>query len=67
MQEGKKLAKGGKFVYVFDLEGKPLRKLVLDHSVFGLALQGERLYTTSLDNNNLVLSYSAISSTLKQS
>ena len=29
MQEGKKLAKGGKFVYVFDLEGKPLRKLVL--------------------------------------
>ena len=24
MQEGKKLAKGGKFVYVFDLEGKPL-------------------------------------------
>ena len=35
-------------------EGKPLRKLVLDHSVFGLALQGERLYTTSLDNNNLV-------------
>ena len=32
-------------------EGKPLRKLVLDHSVFGLALQGERLYTTSLDNN----------------
>ena len=48
-------------------EGKPLRKLVLDHSVFRLALQGERLYTTSLDNNNLVLSYSAISSTLKQS
>ena len=46
-------------------EGKPLRKLVLDHSVFGLALQGERLYTTSLDNNNPVLSYSAISSTLK--
>ena len=48
-------------------EGKPLRKLVLDHSVFGLALQGQRLYTTSLDNNNPVLSYSAISSTLKQS
>ena len=48
-------------------EGKPLRKSVLDHSVFGLALQGERLYTTSLDNNNPVLSYSAISSTLKQS
>ena len=60
MQEGKKLAKGGKFVYVFDLEGKPLRKLVLDHSVFGLALQGERLYTTSLDNNNPVLSYPSI-------
>ena len=57
MQEGKKLAKGGKFVYVFNLEGKPLRKLVLDHSVFGLALQGERLYTTSLDNNNPVILY----------
>ena len=67
MQEGKELPDGGYFVYVFNLEGKPLRKLALDHSVFGLALQGERLYTTSLDNNNPVLSYSAISSTLKQS
>lgn len=67
MQEGKELPDGGYFVYVFDLEGKPLQKLALDHSVFGLAVQGERLYTTSLDNNNPVLSYSAISSTLKQS
>ena len=67
MPEGKELPDGGYFVYVFDLEGKPLRKLALDHSVFGLAVQGDRFFTTSRDNDHPVLSYSAISSTVKQS
>ena len=57
MQEGKELPDGGYFVYVFDLEGKPLRKLALDHSVFGLTLQGERLYTTSRDDDHPVFIY----------
>ena len=57
MQEGKELPDGGYFVYVFDLEGKPLRKLALDHSVFGLAVQGERLYTTSRDDDHPVFIY----------
>lgn len=57
MQEGKKLQDGGYFVYVFNLEGKPLRKLALDHSVFGFALQGERFFTTSRDDDHPVVIY----------
>ena len=55
MQDGKELPDGGYFVYVFDLAGKPLRKLALDHSVFGLAVQGERFFTTSRNDHPVVL------------
>ena len=47
----KELPDGGQSVYVFGLEGNPLKKMKLDHSVFGLSISKEGLYATSTDTD----------------
>ena len=56
-KEGKDLPDGGKYLYVFSLEGELLHQYTLDHHVFGLELRDNHLFTTSMDNNNPVVEY----------
>ena len=56
-KEGKDLPDGGKYLYVFSLEGELLHQYTLDHHVLGLELRDNHLFTTSMDNNNPVVEY----------
>lgn len=56
-QEGKELPEGGKYLYVFSLEGELLHQYTLDHHVSGVELHDHHLFTTSMDNDNPVVEY----------
>lgn len=56
-QEGKELPEGGKYLYVFSLEGELLHQYTLDHHVLGLALRDPHLFATSMDNDKPVVEY----------
>ncbi len=42
---------GGKYIYVFDFDGRPLNKFTLVHSAFGLVVSKKGLFTTSTDTD----------------
>ena len=33
---GEEIEDGGRYIYVFDLKGNPVRKYVLDHAIYGI-------------------------------
>lgn len=46
---------GGKSVYVFDLHGKPVRRMTLDYSAFGLCYRDNHFFFTSTDTDQPVM------------
>lgn len=40
-QRGEKREDGGRFIYVFDLEGNPVQKYTLDHAIYGIDINEE--------------------------
>ncbi len=40
-QRGERLEDGGRFIYVFDLQGNPVQKYTLDHAIYGIDVNEE--------------------------
>ena len=40
-QRGKEPEDGGRFIYVFDLQGNPVQKYTLDHAIYGIDVNEE--------------------------
>lgn len=51
MQKGIELPDGGRYIYVFSLEGEPLRKYVLDHYIYGISVNEEKDIILATDVN----------------
>lgn len=58
-QKGTKLD-GGQYIYVFSLNGEPLKKYVLDHYVCGISVDEQRgvIYVTDVNRDEPILEYS---------
>ena len=58
-QKGTKLD-GGQYIYVFSLNGEPLKKYVLDHYVYGISVDEQRgvIYVTDVNRDEPILEYS---------
>jgi hypothetical protein len=52
MQDGKKNEDGGRFIYVFDLEGKPVVKYILDRAIYGIYVNEESNTIIATDVNS---------------
>ncbi|WP_106830273.1 BF3164 family lipoprotein [Parabacteroides pacaensis] len=52
LREGKTNVQGGRFIYVFDLEGKPVRKYTLDHPIMDFYIDEANKKIIALDINN---------------
>jgi hypothetical protein len=52
IQEGKEKEDGGRFIYVFDLEGKPVVKYTLDRAVYGICVNEEANTIIATDVNS---------------
>lgn len=52
MQEGKKNEDGGRFIYVFDLEGNPVIKYTLDRAIYGIYVSEETNTIIATDVNS---------------
>lgn len=50
-KQGDKLPNGGQNIYVFSLEGKPLRKYVLDHHIHGISVDEQKGVVIATDVN----------------
>lgn len=50
-KQGDKLPNGGQNIYVFSLEGKPLRKYVLDHYIHGISVDEQKGVVIATDVN----------------
>lgn len=51
-RQGKRLPDGGQFIYVFTLQGEPLRKYVLDHYIHGIYVDEQRGVIVATDVNS---------------
>lgn len=56
-RSGNELPEGGKYVYVFGLDGKPGRKIELFYPAFGLSVSERGLLTTSTDTDVPLYAY----------
>ncbi len=50
-QNGAHNPDGGQYIYVFSLTGKPLKKYVLDHYIYGISVDEQRGVITATDVN----------------
>lgn len=41
LRQGKRIEDGGRFIYVFDLQGNPVRKYTLDRAIYGIDVHEE--------------------------
>ena len=59
-RQGINLPDGGKYIYVFSLEAKPLRKYVLDHYVHGISVDEQKsiIIATDVNKDEPILEYS---------
>jgi len=50
---------GGKFIYVFDLKGNPVRKYILDHYVSGIDVHEDKriIFATDVNSNEPILQF----------
>ncbi|MDH6534696.1 hypothetical protein D0T51_10260 [Parabacteroides sp. 52] len=51
-QKGKNPEDGGRFIYVFDLDGKPVCRYALDRAIYGIYVNEETGTITATDVNN---------------
>lgn len=59
-KQGDKLPDGGQNIYVFSLEGKPLRKYVLDHYIHGISVDEQKgvVIATDVNKDEPIMEYS---------
>jgi len=59
MLKGMASEDGGRFIYVFDPEGKPLRKYILDRAVYGISVDEEKgvIFATDVNSNNPIVKF----------
>lgn len=50
---------GGKYIYVFSLNGEPLRKYVLDHYIYGISVDEEKgiILATDVSKDAPIIEY----------
>ncbi|MDR3267772.1 MAG: TolB-like 6-bladed beta-propeller domain-containing protein [Tannerella sp.] len=51
-QQGRTPESGGRFIYVFDMNGHPVRKYTLDHAVYGIWIDEPNRTIVATDVNN---------------
>jgi hypothetical protein len=58
-RQGEQTERGGRSVYVFDLQGRPVRKYSPDHSVSGIYVdeQARVIYATDVNSNEPILRF----------
>ena len=58
-QQGINLPNGGQNIYVFSLEGKPLRKYVLDHYIHGISVDEQKgiIIATDVNKDESIIEY----------
>ena len=58
-QQGINLPDGGQNIYVFSLEGKPLRKYVLDHYIHGISVDEQKgiIIATDVNKDEPIIEY----------
>lgn len=58
-QAGKKREDGGKYIYVFDLQGKPIRKYILDRYITCMYVDESRnvIFATDINNDQPIITY----------
>jgi hypothetical protein len=58
-QQGGKHEDGGRVIYVFDLEGNPVRKYQLDQAVYGIDVHEElnMIFATDVNHDQPLLKY----------
>lgn len=61
LRAGKKALKGGKSIYVFGLDGRPLKKMLSGCSTFGIELVDAGIYTVGNDKDIPLYSYKYLS------
>lgn len=58
-EEGVEPEDGGRWIYVFDLKGNPVRKYILDHAVYGIDVHEKEgiIYATDVNSDQPILKY----------
>ncbi|MDR1098351.1 MAG: TolB-like 6-bladed beta-propeller domain-containing protein [Tannerella sp.] len=58
-QQGQPPEKGGRFIYVFDLEGNPVRQYTLDHSVSGIYVDEQEriIFATDINSDEPIIQF----------
>ena len=58
-QRGEDIEDGGRYIYVFDLKGNPVRKYVLDHAIYGIDVDEDTgtILATDVNSNDPILSF----------
>lgn len=58
-EEGIEPEDGGRWIYVFDLKGNPVRKYILDHAVYGIDVHEKEgiIYATDVNSDQPILKY----------
>ena len=61
-QQGINLPNGGQNIYVFSLEGKPLRKYALDHYIHGISVDEQKgiMIATDVNKDEPIIEYKLI-------
>lgn len=58
-QRGEKPEDGGRFIYVFDLEGNPVQKYTLDHAIYGIDINEETktIVATEVESDDPIITF----------
>lgn len=62
MREGKKNEDGGRYIYVFDLEGNPVIRYTLDRAIYGIHVNEETgtIIATDVNSDEPIVSYKIV-------
>jgi hypothetical protein len=52
MKERQEGRQGGKYIHIYDCEGNPVKKLILDHYIMGIYIDEKDATVYALDINN---------------
>ncbi len=59
LQQQKELIDGGQFIYVFDLQGNPVRKYILDRFIYGINVDevNQVIWATDVNNDQPIVEF----------
>lgn len=58
-QQGKEPEDGSRFIYVFDLEGNPIQKYILDHAIYGIDINEDTgtIVATEVESDDPIIEF----------